>query len=633
MGGHGGRGSSADALSVETLRAIVANASDGIFVTDENLRIEWVNDSACALLGCSAESMVGKKIAELLVEEEGAPLLADDLRAGKSTITLRRFRMADGASRALEVSAKSIGQGKLLGLARDATQRLRSREQLERSEASFRTLIETTPDAIIVHRDGKVIYANAAAATLLRAESAEQLHGMPALALVAEEDRPVVIERLRLLATGTKVLPFTDERIVRLDGTVFTASVGAMRVVFEGEPSTVVIARDITSQRRLHEQLAKADRMTSLGTLAAGVAHEINNPLTYVLLHLDALVAMTSAARRGDTGPSFGDRVADHAASASEGAQRVARIVRDLRAFSRFEDDVRAAIDVHRAIELAISTASHELKHRAKVVRDFSQLPHVLASEGRVAQIVLNLLLNAAHAIPEGHPEDNEVSITTAFVDDEVRITVRDTGVGIPEEHRRRLFEPFFTTKPVGEGSGLGLAICHGLVTTLGGTIRLLTELGKGTAFTVALPPAPHVEDVAEAKKKASERPPFRARVLVVDDEPAIGDAVMRALGARHEVRFVSSALEARALLETDDGFDVLVCDVVMPVMSGADLHRWITEHRPHLAGRILFTSGGRIGEAARALATIEPWRWIDKPFRIELLEDRIAEVVRRSTA
>jgi len=612
-------------LSYETLRAIVEHASDGVFVTDGSLRMEWVNAAACELLGRPRDELVGRRIAEFVEPDELArePLKTDQLRAGQSTFTTRTFRRADGTTRVLEVSAKLIGDGRMLGIARDATERLRDQQRLARSEASFRALIDRNPDAIIVHRDGIVRYANEACAKLLGWPSAKWGIGKPAFDLAQPEERPSIAARIRALQAGEDI-PFVEQRLRRADGSEVVALVSGMLSVFEGESSIVVTVRDISELRRMTDQLAQADRLASLGTLAAGVAHEINNPLTYVLLHLDSVA--TIAATLGDVTP-LSARLQEHAESATEGARRVARIVRDLRAFSRTDDDRRVAIDVHGPIEIALSTASHEIKHRARIERRFENVPKVSASEGRLAQIVLNLLLNAAQAIPEGRPDDHLVTVSTTVDGEEVRIAIADTGMGISEEHRRRVFEPFFTTKQVGEGSGLGLSICHGLVTALGGRIEVDSTVGKGSTFTVVLPAfsardlTPHPGIAAPASDRR------RTRILFVDDEAAIGVALARAFEKSHEIVLATSGFAAREQLEQDTDFDVVVCDLAMPGMMGTELHAWMREHTPALARRTLFVTGGRVSEDRRALEAIEPLRLLEKPFTLDAFEAAIAEV------
>jgi signal transduction histidine kinase len=176
-------------------------------------------------------------------------------------------------------------------------------------------------------------------------------------------------------------------------------------------------------------------------------------------------------------------------AEATEGAERVRRIVKDMKTLSRVDDERIGAVDVERALDASINMALHEVRHKASVVKDYAAVGHALANEGRLVQVFLNLLVNAAQAIPEGHPEDNEVRIATCL-DGERRIAVEisDTGTGIPEEVLPRIFDPFFTTKPLGVGTGLGLSICHSLISSIGGQIEVASKVGVGTRFLIVLP-------------------------------------------------------------------------------------------------------------------------------------------------
>ncbi len=261
----------------------------------------------------------------------------------------------------------------------------------------------------------------------------------------------------------------------------------------------------------MEAQLARSEQMATLGMLAAGVAHEINNPLAYVVLRLDAIQSTTArfheeiarlrerlARRLGEdeaqemleacAKDSVFEELVDHVKTAREGAQRVRAIVNDLRVSSRVDDVMRTEIVVTGPLARALGLASHELERRARVVTSYSEVAPVYATEGRLTQLFLNLLLNAAQAIEEGHPERNEVRIAAWSEGADVCVSITDSGAGIPKEVLPRLFRPFFTTKPVGIGTGLGLSICHGIVTSLGGTIRVESTVGRGTTFTVVLP-------------------------------------------------------------------------------------------------------------------------------------------------
>jgi signal transduction histidine kinase len=267
-------------------------------------------------------------------------------------------------------------------------------------------------------------------------------------------------------------------------------------LVFEGRPAWVSVVRDVTERKHLREKLHAADRMASLGTLAAGVAHEINNPLSYMLSNVrfarDELAALAEGLAAGEQQRL--QEVREALAETLSGGDRVSDIVRDLRAFSHGDEGQGrlGPVNVHAVLDLCGNIARSQLRHRAQLVKHYGELPSILANESRLGQLFLNLIVNAAQAIPEGRDaKTQEVRLTTwREGEDWVVVEVRDTGVGIAPEHLRRLFDPFFTTKPVGVGTGLGLSICHGIVTGLGGRITVESEPERGSAFRVFLPVA-----------------------------------------------------------------------------------------------------------------------------------------------
>ncbi|AKF81553.1 histidine kinase [Myxococcus fulvus 124B02] len=247
------------------------------------------------------------------------------------------------------------------------------------------------------------------------------------------------------------------------------------------------VSLDVTDRKAMQAQLVVSDRLAAVGTLAAGVAHEINNPLAFVLSNLSFLSVELQNVTR-ELPPGRTSEMEEVLREAVDGAHRVRQIVRDLRTFSRGDDEVATAVNLQAVLESAITMARGELKMRAQITRDFGDVPPVEGSEGRFGQVFLNLLINAAHAIPEGKPEHNEVRVVLRASGDRVIVEVSDTGVGMTPEVRARIFDPFFTTKPVGEGTGLGLSICHGIVTGFGGDISVESEVGRGSTFRVSLP-------------------------------------------------------------------------------------------------------------------------------------------------
>ncbi len=243
-------------------------------------------------------------------------------------------------------------------------------------------------------------------------------------------------------------------------------------------------------RRREAAEAAKAERLASLGVLAAGLAHEINNPLTCILLELRD-VADIVRGLASDRDADVTETIARRVAGALEGAERISDIVQGVRAFAREDDSSKFPLDVRPLLERALKMVDHMMGKRAQIARDYQECPFVLASEGRLTQVFLNLLANAAQAIAEGRPDANLVTVLTRTGDDgSARIAIADTGPGIPEALIGRIFEPFFTTKPVGEGIGLGLSLSHGIVRGLGGEIRVTSALGAGTTFEIVLPSA-----------------------------------------------------------------------------------------------------------------------------------------------
>jgi signal transduction histidine kinase len=372
-----------------------------------------------------------------------------------------------------------------------------------------------------------------------------------------------------------------------------------------------------SSQKKMQEQLLISDRMASVGTLAAGVAHEINNPLAAIVANLELMARdLSSVAGRLDLTDRLHE-VFSELSDARESADRLRLIVRDLKIFSRATDEEhRGAVEVERVLESSLRMAWNEIRHRAQLIREYSKVPPVEANEARLGQVFLNLIVNAAQAIREGDAEHNQIRVVTYMNNrGQVVTEVRDSGSGIPADNLTRIFDAFFTTKPVGIGTGLGLSICHRIVSGLGGRLEVESEVGKGSVFRVVLPRA---TSSAPAPKPPS-LPPLvksrRGRVLVVDDEPMIATAIGRTLAFDHEVVVSADATDALERILSGERFDVLLCDLMMPQMTGMDLHAALSESAPDQAERMIFLSGGAFTAAARAFLDEVPNERLDKPF------------------
>jgi len=463
------------------------------FMKDEEGRRVWVNETCARFFQRDAESMRGLDDSELLPPMTAARLRREDLAVLANGQPLQSEQVVPAPDGTLhhwlshKFTLNDANGRRLLGcVSIDITARKHVEKALRRSEESFRALIEGMPEAIFAHRGGNLLYINPAGLAFLDQRSVEELAGRSLLELIHPDDRG---EAANVLEGSLEKGPATtrEVRFLRAGGQVMTAELTAMRLLFDGEPATVVNARNITERKQMQARLLLADRLASVGTLAAGVAHEINNPLAFVLSNLGFLEEECQLLRDELPRERLGE-MEDVLRETKQGAERVRHIVRDLRTLSRDEGEQLSDVDVRAVIESSLGLVRNELRHRARLVKDFEPVPMVRASEGRLGQVLLNLLINAAHAVPDGKPGQNEVRVRLRAIAGRVVIEVMDTGCGIAPEVRDRIFDPFFTTKPVGMGTGLGLSICHGIVTGMGGDITVESEVGRGSTFRITLP-------------------------------------------------------------------------------------------------------------------------------------------------
>jgi PAS domain S-box-containing protein len=455
------------------------------------------------------------------------------------------------------------------------------------------------PDLISAYRDRKLIYLNAANRRFLGLDApGEPWRDVELIERVHPEDRAHVAElfrNVRELGSRTSA-EVVEIRIRSADGSLRTCEVAGILVEIGGQPTVVASGRDVTERNRMRAKLLVSDRMASLGTLAAGIAHEINNPLAYVSGNLEAMAEALEAARA----PTMAERDELVAAvhDARDGAERVRKIVHGLRSFSRSEDaEQRVPLAVPGVLEAAIRMTSNEVRHRAVLVRELAPVPRVVADDGRLTQVFVNLLINAAHAIPEGRSDGNRITVRTR-TDDQGRavVEIEDTGKGIAPEVQSRVFDPFFTTKDVGEGTGLGLSICHGIISGLGGQITIESSPPRGTVVRVVLPAAPEL--VAAASPPAPDAPADRdgqrrPRVMLVDDEPMVAHTMERLLRRDCDITVALCGQDAIAHIARGVRFDAIVSDVMMPNMTGIELIEELQRVAPDQARRLIFLSGG----------------------------------------
>ncbi len=490
------------------------------------------------------------------------------------------------------------------------------REQARQSAERLTTIFATMAEGITVQDADGVITDSNPAAELMLGLTASQLRGRsakdPTWRAVRENGFPLpndefpsaIARRTRQPVHGLVV------GVYKPDGALTWVRANSVpRFVGDELAEVVNTFHDITAMKAANHRVAQQERLATIGTLSAGLGHEINNPLAYILGNLDfALEELRVIA-----GPSPSARLAELSqvvGEAREGAERIRKLVKGLRALAR-EDVILYGVPVEGVIETSLSMAAHEIRHKATVVEKHGDVPPVLADESRLTQVLVNLLMNAAQAFEKGPASANHITITTSrLTDGRVSIAVEDNGPGIPASLMGRIFDPFFTTKPVGVGTGLGLPVSRNIINSLGGELLVQTEEGRGTRFTVVLPADERESDEGSRATSAS-----RGRIMLIDDDPAVLNALRRVLSREHDVTPMSDPREAQLLLDSGHTFDLVICDLMMPALSGSQLFKVTQAKAPQVAERFVFMSGATSNPDVQAFLASVPNERLDKPF------------------
>ncbi|NVB39757.1 response regulator [Pseudenhygromyxa sp. WMMC2535] len=515
-----------------------------------------------------------------------------------------------------------------------------TREALASTEARISRIASNIPGVLLQFErrpDGDFAF------TFL-AESAEQTFGVEPDAVLADarafldlihpEHRDDLGESLARSAASLSLWTW-EGRLVMPNGEIRWLQAQSRPI--REEDGTVVwdgVMLDMTDRKDLQARLMLSDRMASIGTLAAGVAHEINNPLTYILANLHILGKRAEKAivpsEKQDKARKLlcSEDTLELLRETADGARRVRDIARDLKTFSRSSEETQP-VDVRKVLDSSVRMAINEIRHRAKLERSYEDVPKILANSSRLGQVFLNLIVNAAQAIPDGAADENLIElITCTAADGWAEVKVSDTGTGIPKELIERIFEPFVTMKPVGVGTGLGLYICRDIIQGLGGVIQVDSRPGKGTTFIVRLPPAPEGATGSPSKELKPAQPEQtvpRATILVIDDEANIGRSFVRTF-PEHDITVVTSGREGIKLLDDGRSFELVFCDIMMPDLTGRDVYEHILEHHAAMAERVVFMTGGAFTERAAEFIEQIQTRRIDKPFDMALLQRAMRE-------
>jgi len=380
------------------------------------------------------------------------------------------------------------------------------------------------------------------------------------------------------------------------------------------------LAFDVSETVELEHKLRSAERMSSLGEMAAGIGHEINNPLAYSLLNLDLLT--DRLAGQFGSRETIPDQVRELLRKSIDGLDRVRDIVKGLKAFSRQDESSVEPLDICEPLEYAVNFTANEVRHRAQVFTAYADVPRVLANSGRLIQVFTNLLVNAAQALDIGKANENTIRIQVGCEENRVYVDIEDSGCGIPAHLLSRVFEPFYTSKPVGVGTGLGLSICHGIVNSFGGEIQITSEVGRGTRVRVLFPVTEVQPVVVRAPVTAQDFVSARKRILVIDDDKSLRDVIATALEKEHDVVALESAVEALSHLDEAEPYDWVICDVMMPAMTGMEFFETIRARGTGFEKKIILMTGGAFTPKVRAWMDGLANPKLEKPFRIRQLKE-----------
>ncbi len=384
----------------------------------------------------------------------------------------------------------------------------------------------------------------------------------------------------------------------------------------------VAIKRDTTEREAMNKELMENERLSTMGQLIAGIAHEINHPLSLILADIEFMrehIARGQGDEPGSAGAvsakESGKGLAGSLGEIEQAAERIRSVVGDLGAFSRADDDAVEVVDVCEVMDATLNLLGNEIKHRAQLVRKYGEVPRTMTQRFRLGQVFLNLVLNALQAIPVGAAGRHQLRVTTrATRSGTIRVEISDTGKGIPPELLPRLFDPFFSTRVLGHDVGLRLAVSHGIVNGLNGDLVVHSIPGHGTSYVVSLPIEASQEGrQADHDSNQAPKGSHGRRVLVIDDEASVLKIIRRMLRGYE----VTTSLGGRDALEhlLNGEFDLVLCDVMMPEYTGVDLYERMAKDRPEMSKRFMFVTGGAFTEQTERFLRDVPAEVLGKPF------------------
>jgi PAS domain S-box-containing protein len=628
--------------SEQNFRNSIDSSSFGIRISDIDNHTLYANQTLLDIFGYNnIDEVIAKSPQDYYSPESYAEYLAMREKHGFGEVIPDQVDIdiirKDGAVRHLQASFKIVlwnGKKQYQTQYNDITARKKMEEALRESEEKYRLIVENTRDIIFtVNAREEYVYVSPSVKGILGYNPTE-LIGKLFLSLVHPEDRHILEEETaRAGVSGHQTSGDSEYRTRHASGEWrWVVSRGTRVMDANGNFLYFIgIIRDITAYKRaekekqiLEEKAQINSRLAAVGEMAAGIAHEINNPLTGVLGFSQMLLENKNVP----------EDIKENLKLIADGSQRVAEIVKRLLTFARQSKPIKAMANLNELIENTLKLREYVLKtNNINVVTRFDpELPWSVVDPGQMQQVFLNLIVNAEQAMKKAHGKGT-LTITTKKIDNNIRILFHDDGPGITAENMGHLFEPFFTTKEPGEGTGLGLSLSRSIVLEHDGKMNVESEFGRGAIFIIDLPIIEALLSEAEtaaSSVKAQPEATKPGRILVIDDEAGVRTLIEKTLTRMgHSVDVIDDARAALDIIDAGTVYDVILTDVRMPGMSGIELYPLIIRRMPSMKNRIIFITGDVMGLDIRTFLNQNNLPYLSKPFDIELLKEKIAAILK----
>ena len=615
---------------LDLLRAaadIVAALPDAVVVTATDRRVLATNEAGAALLGWDANDVAGQLIADAVSPAEHAHVASreDKVLAGEpQRYETKIINHRTGEERDVAVSSGPFRiNGELIGTVatlRDITDPKRAADTLARSEARYRHLVESASDAIVtLDANGRFTTVNHAAENI-SGYKREELVGQWFAPMLPDDDLPKALGHFQQALAGETGL--FETQFYRKDGE--TRIISVTYSTPQKDEEVLCLIRDVTDQKMLQEQLIQSEKMSAIGQLVSGVAHELNNPLAGI----SAFAQLLLAEKR------FPPDQRTAAETIYSEARRASRIVQNLLTFARQHKAEKVQTSINQVLDDTLELRGYELRVRGiDVRREYDEsLPDTMADAHQLQQVFLNLITNAEQAMEQRDGHHHRLTVRTRRNADTIRIEVEDTGAGIPANLVERIFNPFFTTKPTGSGTGLGLSISLGIVREHEGRIWAENPPSGGARFIVEIPiTAPRTSGEHAALAPVAQHGIDNLRVLVVDDEASVRVSLQRYLaGKGHEVETTASGEDALSRLKISK-YDAVIVDMRMPDLSGEQLFERLRSNDPSHAERVIFTTGDLVNEQMRRFLDGTGRPCVPKPFEFSSFDQALPAARRRA--